>query len=257
MKSLTMNKVLLLLFAVSFGLVLTIPTSAENPNIKDIAGKTYTLLSREKSSGKLRWQSCIKPQIIEHKGVTFIYFTEEGKECIKEGKCKTWISSGFSYLDGTPYWIKVTLKDSQGKAIENVEKFYDRENKEVICNVNKKIKEFEFKENLVDKQNIVIFLMNYPFEEKRNLDFYLLTHDPALYKLNLKFRGKEKIRIKDREIECYKLEMLPDLGFFNFFRVFIPKTYFWFETSPPHYFVRYEGLESGIGTPYVVTELIR
>lgn len=257
MRSFLLNKILLLLSAGLFGLAFTTSISAENPNIKDIAGKTYTLVSRAKSSGRLRWQSCVKSQIIEHKGETFIYFAEEGRECVGEGKYNTWVSSGFSYLDGTPYWIKVTLKDSEGKVIEAVDKFYDAENKKVICEVNGKIKEFEFKKNLFDKQNIVIFLMNYPFQEGKDLDFYLLTHAPAMYKINAKFKGKEKIRVGNQEVECYKLEMQPDLGFFNFIRVFIPKTYFWFEAKPPHLFVRYEGLESGIGTPYVTVELIR
>jgi len=257
MKPLFPNRILLSLFAILFALLFTIPTSAESPNIKDIAGKTYTLVSKVRSSGGLRWQSCVKPIIVKHKGETFIYFAEEGKECIAEEKYKTWISSGYSYLNGMPYWIRVTVKDSEGKAIEEVEKFYDRENKKVICNVNGKIKEFELKENLFDKQNIVIFLMNYPFQEGRDLDFYLLTHDPTMYKINAKFRGKEKIMAGDNEIECYKLEMLPDLGFLNFIRVFIPKTYFWFEATPPHLFARYEGLESGIGTPYVVVEIVK
>jgi hypothetical protein len=99
--------------------------------------------------------------------------------------------------------------------------------------------------------------MNYPFKEKRGLDFYLLTHAPAMYKVNARYKGKERIVVGNQEVDCYKLQMLPDLGFFNFLRVFIPKTYFWFEAKPPHFLVRYEGLESGLGTPYVVVEIVR
>ena len=57
------------------------------------------------------------------------------------------------------------------------------------------------------------------------------------------------------EFECYKVELVPGLGVLNLFRFAIPKAYFWFTVDPPHYWVRYEGLENGRGTPQVVMEL--
>ncbi|KPJ69553.1 hypothetical protein AMJ44_03580 [candidate division WOR-1 bacterium DG_54_3] len=237
------------------------PGYAEISKINNINGKTFTIKSTVKSSGRERWQSQGKIQILNYQGRTYIYFEEKGEESSGKTKSnKTWKSSVYSCLDGEeiiPYQIKLVLKNKRGEIIENVDKFYDRESKKVTCNVNGKVKDFEFKENMADKQNLALWLMNYPFKEKRDLTFHLLTHAPAMYAMTMKYQGIERLRVRDQGIDCYKLEMLPDLGILNFLRIFYPKTYFWFEIAPPHNFVRYEGLESGIGTPYVVVEAVR
>ncbi|MEE8637895.1 MAG: hypothetical protein V3T21_02505 [Candidatus Margulisiibacteriota bacterium] len=244
---------------VLLALVLASSSFAEIENINNLR-KRFSVISRIKSSGKERWHSKVKAEIIHHKDITFAYFEEEGEE--PRGKIKrykTWKSSAYSCLEDSkifPYLIKMVIKNDQGEIIEDLKKIYDRENKRVICTVNGKVKEFEFKESLVDKQNIVVWLMTYPFEEKKDINFHLLTHAPAMHKMNMKYKGKEKLTIGSREVDCYKLEMLPDLGLLNFIRVFFPKTYFWYEVKAPHNFVRYEGLESGLGTPYVVIEII-
>jgi hypothetical protein len=244
---------------VLLALVLASSSFAEIENI-DAIKKDFIVISKIKSSGKERWQSEVRTQVIDHKNTTFLYFEEQGKEpCGKNKRYKTWKSSTYSCLEDNkifPYLIKVIITNDQGEIIENVEKFYHRESKKVTCTVNGKVKEFEFKENMVDKQNLAVWLMTYPFEKKKDLDFHLLTHAPAMYKMNMKYKGKERIKIGNSEVDCYKLEMLPDLGLLNFMRVFFPKTYFWYEVEPPHNFVRYEGLESGLGAPYVVIEVI-
>lgn len=258
MKRLFSNGFLLSLLTSLFVLMSASPTSAEISEVKNISWETFTLVSRVKSSGKKRWQSKVRLQIIEGEGKTFVYSEEKGEESFGEIKrYKIWDSFAYSYLEGEkviPHRIKVVIRNNQGKIIEDVNIYYDCENKKIICHVNDKVKEFEFKEHMVDKQNVAVWLMNYPFEEEKDLDFHLLTHAPALYKMNMKYKGKEGLIIGNRKVECYRLEMLPDLGLLNFLRIFYPKTYFWVETKPPHYFVRYEGLESGLGTPYVVLE---
>ena len=49
--------------------------------------------------------------------------------------------------------------------------------------------------------------------------------------------------------------MVPNLGVLNLIRPFLAKTSFWYTVAAPHYWIRYQGPESGPGTPEVVLEL--
>ena len=244
---------------VSFGSIN--PSCAEISKLSTKTQEVITIKSKEKSSGEERYRSVAKAQIIKHKDKFFIYLEERGKwNAGRDKQSITWFASVYSSLDGTkitPYLIKVVKKNSQGKIISVVDKFYDRKNKIVMCNINGITKEFKFEDNMVDQQNLVVYLMNYPFEEKKDLNLQLLTNEPALHEITIKYKGTEKLTIENVEVECYKLEMIPNLGILNIFRIFIPKFYFWYETKPPHNFIKYEGLEDGLGTPYVVVEAQR
>ena len=86
---------------------------------------------------------------------------------------------------------------------------------------------------------------------------HLLTNEPRLYSVAFEIRGKEHVKTPAGEFDCYKVEMVPHLGVLNVVRYFFPKTLFWFTVAPPHFWVRYEGLENGPGTPEIVMELNR
>jgi hypothetical protein len=126
--------------------------------------------------------------------------------------------------------------------------------KKVLCGDGDAKWEFEFKDDLVDTENLSTCLENYPFAEERDLECHLLTHAPMLYRITMKYQGRETLTLAGRSVECYRLEMVPDLGMLSIFGAFVPKTYFWYETAAPHKFVRYEGLESDLGTPYIVMQ---
>lgn len=55
--------------------------------------------------------------------------------------------------------------------------------------------------------------------------------------------------------DAYKVELVPHLGLLSPFRIFYPKTYFWFRAQEPHAWIRYAGLENGPGSPEIVLEL--
>jgi Protein of unknown function (DUF3108) len=94
-----------------------------------------------------------------------------------------------------------------------------------------------------------------PLDETRVFSAHVLSNEPRVYDVTFETRGKERVKTPAGEFECYKLEMVPHLGVLNLFRPFFPKTYFWFTVSSPHYWIRYEGPESGPGTPNIVMEL--
>ena len=237
-----MKKYLLL-----FILLLLIASGALAQSFKE----SITLVSRDKATGEKRWESKVDGQYLVYKGKTYIYFIEEGKDAKPGGL--SWRSSAYSNVNGgevSPYSVDVVMKNDRGEVVNKISKYYDAEKGKVICQVNGQVKEFPYQPNMFDKQNMAIILMSFPFGQKNEIRGSLVTHDPAVYAVRIVHRGEEKVG----DIPCYKMEMIFDLGVFNLFYSFIPKFYFWCETAPPHGFVRYEGLESGLGTPYVVIE---
>lgn len=250
------------LFSTSaFLLLITCQCLAQGPALSDHPEQRVSLVSKEQANGRVRWRSRLRARIIKAEGTTYLYFEEKGTEPAQDPEgSKTWTSSTYSILQGnklSPYLTNLVLRDARGQAIEKVEKFYDHKRGIVVCNVNGGVQILGLKSKVADKQDLAFYLMGYPFDKGTDLDFMLVTHAPAVYAMTVKYRGKESIKVGGRSTLCHKLEMLPDIGILNFLRVFFPKTYLWFEEAPPHYFVRYEGLESGLGTPYVVVDAVR
>jgi len=93
------------------------------------------------------------------------------------------------------------------------------------------------------------------FEQATAFPVHLLSNEPRLYSVTFESRGKEHVRTPAGEFDCYKIEMVPHLGVLNVVRYFYPKAFFWFTVAPPHFWVRYEGPESGPGTPEIIMEL--
>jgi hypothetical protein len=232
------------------------PTGALEMNNRPLLQETFIIKSYEKETGKERWRSVIEGQAVNYQGKNYVYFQEKG---VRSNAAEYWNSSSYSIVKDSklaPLSVKVVVSNRAGEMIDSVNKYYDWDSNKIICNNNGKVMQFNIKTNMADKQNLGLALMDYPFETKKEVAFHMLTNEPAEYEIFVKFRGKEKVMIGDDETECYKLEMVFNLGLLNIFGVFIPKFYLWYETKAPHNFVRYEGLESGMGTPYVVVSRI-
>ncbi|GJM17275.1 MAG: hypothetical protein DHS20C13_26020 [Thermodesulfobacteriota bacterium] len=101
-------------------------------------------------------------------------------------------------------------------------------------------------------EGIVYALRTLPFSTDTKVKAKILSNEPELYNVEFHQRGIEKIKTTDGEVDCYKVEVVPKLGVLGVFKVFFPKTYFWFTVDAPHRWIRYEGLENGIGTPEVI-----
>ena len=101
-------------------------------------------------------------------------------------------------------------------------------------------------------EGIVYALRTLPFGTDTMVKAKILSNEPELYNVEFQQRGIEKIKTADGEVDCYKVEVVPKLGVLGVFKVFFPKTYFWFTVDAPHRWIRYAGLENGIGTPEVI-----
>lgn len=104
-------------------------------------------------------------------------------------------------------------------------------------------------------EGIVYAMRTLPFGTDNVVKAKILSNEPELYNVEFQQRGIEKINTEDGEVDCYKVEVVPKLGVLGVFKVFFPKTYFWFTVDAPHKWVRYEGLENGVGTPEVIMKV--
>ncbi len=217
-----------------------------------------SIVAYEKSTGAVRWKSSLSTSKTTFNGKPYIYTEETGKgKYGKDNAYKTWIVRGYYQIGAagiTPYEVKLEMKDTDGKQVFMLDKSYNYDAKKVVCDLNDSIKTFDLNPNTLDRDIMGRLLPNFPFETGDDTTFYLVTHEPALYNITMKLRGKETITVKGRDVECYKLELIPDLGALGFVGAFVPKNYFWYTVTKPHRFMRYEGLESGIGTPVIVME---
>jgi hypothetical protein len=93
------------------------------------------------------------------------------------------------------------------------------------------------------------------FDQTSRFSAHLLSNEPRVYSVTFERRGKERVRTPAGDFDAYKVEMVPHLGVLNVFRSFVPKAFFWFTVQQPHFWVRYQGLENGPGTPEIVMEL--
>jgi hypothetical protein len=84
---------------------------------------------------------------------------------------------------------------------------------------------------------------------------HLLSNEPNLYSVTFENRGRERVKTPAGAFDAYKIEVVPHMGVLNVLRSLFPKTYFWFTVAAPHFWVRYEGLENGRGTPEIEMEL--
>jgi Protein of unknown function (DUF3108) len=96
-----------------------------------------------------------------------------------------------------------------------------------------------------------------PFNQLSQFSAHLLSNEPRLYSVTFEMRGKERVRTPAGDFNAYKVEMVPHLGVLNVFRSFASKAFFWFNVEEPHFWVRYQGVENGPGTPEIVMELDR
>ncbi|MCX5895964.1 MAG: hypothetical protein NTZ51_09070 [Proteobacteria bacterium] len=102
--------------------------------------------------------------------------------------------------------------------------------------------------------NILMYLMRgFPFGKLQSLKVgYYGEGNEKSYTMVMNFKGTEKVTLKDKAYDCYKL----DFGMSSFLGTFLPKLNLWYSVAPPHYLVRYEGPEGPPGTPRRIMELV-
>ena len=257
-----MKKVLRLIMVLGLVLLGVEISPVEILKIKTINDGLTQLVAHEKSSGRTLWKSLLQVTVLprdQAAGRQTILLQETGSGIYGAHKKNLdWVVAATYYLKDEqliPGRSSIIFKDKTGKVVRSQERNYDT--RSTLCLVDSKKQSFAYRPGLIGSEFIGPFLSNYSFEGKKDLVFYLLTFEPVVYKMTVKYRALENVTTEKGVILCHKLEMIPDLGALGLLGAFVPKTYFWFEAKAPHRFVKYEGLESGLGTPYIIEEICK
>jgi hypothetical protein len=150
--------------------------------------------------------------------------------------------------DGIEIWRKSKIFDYSGKRLLA---------QEYVSGELVKSKVLNIPEGSTFPTDILpILLRGYNFNSKQPAKFHIFSTDGKLYKINTKIVNVEEITVPAGSFRCYKLELILDMGLLNkIVGYFLPKTFMWFTVNTPHTWIKYEGLESGLNSPYVVMEL--
>jgi len=229
---------------------------AEMFNITHISEKPKEIKAYKKDNGEYLWRSRNIAATYEADGRIFLRISDDGEGQYGNDKIhKTWHSESVYLYENntmTPRSSYIEFKDKEGVTVGLIKTVFDAKEEIIKCKLLNEKKEFEFKDGLIDKNGLGAAMMNFPYERKKDFIFPMLTNEPAFYNMTLVNKGIDVLTAGGKTVECYKVQMIPDLGFLGIFAPFVPKTYFWYKAAYPHEFVRYEGLESGLNTPYTV-----
>ena len=166
----------------------------------------------------------------------------------------------------------LTVSDRAGKVLYTLQKKFDyrqrsvRTRKEYPAGETER-DEFDMGSRLVDAKEIVSTLRGFPFPppaavrrgeyEDPELEFEFLNESPDTYSILVTYEGIEDVSVPAGDFSCHKLRIVPDLGILTFVgKIFAPDLYMWFTVAPPHFWVKYRGLEGDLSTPSVVSELV-
>jgi len=117
---------------------------------------------------------------------------------------------------------------------------------------------FEIKGPVCDDITMFCFLKSYAAnrDKEKFKNFYLLTNEPKLYKVDIKNRGTEDLKLPIGTVKAIKLQLMADLGpVTEIAAKIVPPTYFWYKNQYPYDWLQYEGKESGLKSANVVAYL--
>jgi hypothetical protein len=213
--------------------------------------------------GHVRWtaQWTMEPHV--EQGRRAVRFTENGKgrytpfpEDVNWSLEAVWLAdTSFS-----PLRVERSFTNSKGVSISSERKTVDSSNSVIRFERSKEgaapeIKSLPFSVGTLVIEGIAGVLRFLPFDSWQPFNTKLITNEPQRYDMKIELRGKEQIKTPAGVFDCYKIELVPQLGILNVVRAFAPKAYFWFTVSPPHFWVRYEGPEAGPSSPQISMEL--
>jgi hypothetical protein len=249
-----MTPTLALVLAASFARAATLPP----PPMADSEGGQFETLARD---GKPLWTAEWHVRKTTIDGRPAINFTEEGRGQRGEFKGDVkWKIDGYWWLGDalSPGRLERVVTGADGKVLEKTRKIFDqksgkarfeREGPDGVV----KTKELDAPEDTIATEGIATALRSLPFGTP--LEAHLMTGEPHVYKITLKPEGREKITTPAGTFDCFKVRLIPELGVLSFVNAFVPDSTFWFQADPPHLWVRYEGLESGLTSPRVEMSL--
>ena len=234
--------------------------------------KAPTAVSRDSGAvvvsarnGERRWSATWTMEPIEREGKKAVRFTERGQGHVSPfpGEVRwsiesTWSAeTGFQPLDSekiitSPTGAPLVTERKHFDPVKGIAQF-ERQR----AGAQPEEESLTLPPDTLIAEGIAGVLRYLMFEQAKPFPVHLLSNEPRLYSVTFENRGLEHVKTPAGEFDCYKIEMVPHLGVLNVVRYFYPKAFFWFTVAPPHFWVRYEGPESGPRTPEIIMELDR
>jgi len=218
--------------------------------------------SRDKRSG---WEAKWGMEQLQVQGKKAVRFTETGSgrvsaypQDVRWSTRSVWLAEdGFRPLE-----TEKTISATDGKVLLVERKRFDHDKGQVHFERSREGKPEETKSLDIPDDTLAIeglagVLRFANVTKSRSLSAHVLTNEPEVYSVSFEWKNEESVETPAGQFRCYKVEMIPHLGVLNVIRPFVQKTYFWFTVAAPHNWIRYEGPESGPGTPEVVMSLSR
>jgi len=245
---------ILIFFLLSTDLIRAPQTIPHDKGRVVVSGKT----------GQRRWTADWTMEPFEQDGRKAVRFTEAGQGRVSpySGDVRWSLEAVWSAENGfRPLDFKKVVTSSTGMPVATERKHFDLKNGTVrferqFSNGKSEIKSLSIPPDTLAVEGIAGVLRFLPFDQL-SFPAHLLSNEPRIYSVTFEKRGTERITTPAGQFDCYKIEVVPHVGVLNVFRSFFPKTFFWFTVAPPHFWVQYEGLENGAGTPEIVMELDR
>jgi hypothetical protein len=96
-----------------------------------------------------------------------------------------------------------------------------------------------------------------PGRSGRRLRLNLVTRGGRVIGLEARVVGRERLDVPAGAFDCFKVELDPT-GFVGLLAdLVLPRLYMWHTLAAPHFWVKYQGPEGGLGSRRIVRELVR
>jgi len=154
-----------------------------------------------------------------------------------------------------------TIKDKDGNIIIKHEKRFDYDKQKIYYTASDRngaiIKKeiFPIKGLTVDNEGLISFMTTFAAHpnDKRYKSFYLISNEPRLYRINVKTMKPEVLELNAGKINAIKLRLIPDMGLLtSISNALIPPTFIWYTAQSPYTWLKYEGLETGLGSAHIL-----
>lgn len=190
-------------------------------------------------------------------------YTSHGKGDYGKYKNVTWdITAEIEAKDDFlyPLYSRRIIKNEKSDIIVEQKKRFDYSRRKIYATVSDgsgrvlKSKIFPIKGRTIDSAAMGYFLRTFAAHrnDKAYNSFYVVSNDANLYRLNIKNMGPEVVETPLGKIETIKLKLTPDLGLLTAIAGFIaPETFVWLERQTPHAWIKYDGLETNLGSKHI------
>ena len=217
----------------------------------------------KKTSARRSKSSFSTERILQDNRITYKYAAHGEGDYDEYKNIAFDIEAGMEEKDGLlyPIYSLNSIKNKDGSLVARYEKNFDYAKQKIYYTISNAegiaIKNivFPMKGLTVDGPTMIHFLKTFAAHHAENpyKTFYLISDKGQLYRINLKDMGIETLELPAGKIKAIKLRLIPELGLLTgIAKSLIPPTFVWYAEQEPHDWLQYEGLETGVGSTYVI-----